>query len=134
MQFKEPLDTLCITTEKFTEVEVGKAIKALKNNKSPCMDGISAEMLTARGERVVQGMCGLCNQVWETDVPNGWKNGTIVCIPKKGKLNDCDNWGRVTLLSTPGKVYYQMIMNDMYVMVDAQLCEKQAGFRPNGHV
>ena len=43
---------------------------ALKNSKSPGMDGINAEMLKAGG-KFIQLMCGLCNQVWESDVtPN----------------------------------------------------------------
>ena len=49
-----PLDKLPISTEMFTEVEVRKVIKALKNNKSPSMDRISVEMLKARGEAVIQ--------------------------------------------------------------------------------
>ena len=50
IQVKDPLDTIPISTEKFTEAEIRKAIKALKNKQSPCMDGISAEMLKAGGK------------------------------------------------------------------------------------
>ena len=67
-------------------------MKTLKNNQLPGMDGINAEILKARGKTVVQWMCGLCNQVWESGVvPNDWKNSTTVCIPQKGNLNSCDN-------------------------------------------
>ena len=59
-----------------------------------------------------------------------WKNGNIVCIPKRGKLSNWDKWRRVTLLSTPGKMYWQMILNCMHDMPDTQLCEEQVGFRP----
>ena len=56
------------------------------------MDGISSEILKARGETVIQWMCGLGKQVWESDiVPDDWKNGTIVCISKKSNLCNCNN-------------------------------------------
>ena len=74
------------------EEEIRKAIKILMNNWAPVMDGISTEMMIAGEEMVTEWMCGLCNQVWKSgDVPEDWKNGSIICIPKKGNLNECDN-------------------------------------------
>ena len=90
-QAKDLLDTLPISTEKFTEVEVRKATRALKNSKSPGVDRISAEMLNAGGETVILWIPGLCNPVWESEVvPDDWKNGTIVSIPQKA------TWSTVT--------------------------------------
>ena len=57
------------------------------------------------------------------------KMAPLFCIPKKGKLTDCDNWKEVTLLSVPGKVYCQMILNQMCEAVDSQICKEQAGLR-----
>ena len=96
------------------------------------MGGISAEMLKARGRTVIQWMCGICNQIWESDVvpEEVLEEGIILCICKKGDLSNCNNWRRVTLLSTPEKVYCQMILNCMHNVVDAQLQEEQVGFRP----
>ena len=63
------------------------------------MDGITAEMLKAGGEEVVQWMCDICNQVWNTGaVPADWKDGAVICIPKKGNLADCGNWNGVDLV------------------------------------
>ena len=59
-----------------------------------------------------------------------WKYGVVVCIPKKGNLTECDNWRGVILLSIPGKVYCQMILNRMRDMVDGELREEQADVRP----
>ena len=88
-------------------------------------------MLKSGGECVVHWMRTLCNQVWNSgEVPEDWKNGTIVCIPKKGNLTECDNWRGVTLLSIPGKVYCQLILNRIRDVVDRELREQQAGFRP----
>ena len=120
----EPSHCLPIDTSDFTEVAVRKAIENLKNNKSPGMDGITAEMLKAGGGCIVKWMYKLCNQVWNSgEVPEYWRNGAVVCIPKKGNLTQCDSWTGVTLLSIPGKVYCQVILNRMRDAVDKELWE-----------
>ncbi|CAH1244317.1 Hypp7258 [Branchiostoma lanceolatum] len=82
----DPQQSLYINTGYFTEEESRNAIEVLKNNKSPGMeDGITAEMLNG-GEYTVKWMCQLRNQVWNSgEVPDDWKTGAVVCIPKKGK-------------------------------------------------
>ena len=83
------------------------------------MDGITAEMLKAGGECIVKWMYQLCNQVWNSgEVPEDWRHGAVVCIPKKGNLTEFDNWKGVTLLSIPGKAYCQVILNRMQDAVD----------------
>ena len=78
-QPEDPVSTLPINTDDFSEEEVRKAIQMLKNNKSPGMDGITSEMLKVGGEETVQWMCQLCNQVWNSGVvPEDWKNGTVI--------------------------------------------------------
>ena len=115
----EPSHLLPIDTSDFTEYEVRKAIENLKNNKTPGTDSITAEMLNAGGECIVKWMYQLCNQVWNSgEVPEDWRNGAVVCIPKKGNLTECDSWRGVTLLSIPGKVYCQVILNHMRDAVD----------------
>lgn len=95
------------------------------------MDGISAEMLKAGSVSMVHWLHTLCNKIWNGGpVPDDWKNGTIICVPKKGNLTECDNWRGVTLLSVPGKVYCQIILNRIRDVVDSQLREELAGFRP----
>ena len=127
----EPTNILPIETDIFTKKEARKAISMMKNNKAPGMDGIAAEMLKAGDDTVVDWILKICNGAWtENVVPQDWKDGAIICLPKKGNLSDCDNWRGVALLSIPGKVYCQMILNRMRNVVDTQLREEQAGFRP----
>ena len=57
-QIEDVQDTLPINTEKFMEEKFRMAIKTLKNNRAPGMDGRSTEM-KAGVETVVEWMSGL---------------------------------------------------------------------------
>jgi len=68
--------------------------------------------------------------IWEEEViPNEWKQGIIVKIPKKGDLTGCDNYRGITLLSVPSKVFTRTIINRLYDEVNKQLRQEQAEFR-----
>ena len=89
-------------------------------------------MMKAGCKYIVSWMTRICNQVWNSaDRPDDWSNGTIVCIPKIGNLTECDNWWGITLLSKPGKVYCQLILDCICSAVDGRLHKQQAGFWPN---
>ena len=125
----EKLDT--IETGTISLEETRTAINKLKNNKSPGMDCIHPEMLKYGGETLVRILQHLCNKVWEEEkVPDDWKTGTIVPLPKKGDLSNCANWRGITLLSIPSKVMCIIILNRMKVAVDKILRDEQCGFRP----
>ncbi|VDP20061.1 unnamed protein product [Heligmosomoides polygyrus] len=72
----------------------------------------------------------LFNICWHRlEVPEDWKRGVIVKIPKKGDLSECGNWRGVTLLSIPGKVFCLILLNRLRAAVDERLREEQCGFR-----
>jgi len=67
---------------------------------------------------------------WQNlEVPEDWKKGVIIKLPKKGSLKDCNNWREITLLSTPGKVSSRVLLNRLQDAVDYTLRDEQAGFR-----
>ena len=55
----------------------------------------------------------------------------LVKIPKKGDLNNCNNYRGITLLSIPGKVFTRILLERIKEAVDGQLRDNQAGFRKN---
>ena len=72
----------------------------------------------------------LAGKIWETEtIPEEWKEGFIVKIPKKGDLGDCNNYRGIMLLSTPGKVINRVMLERMREGVDRVLRDQQAGFR-----
>ena len=69
-------------------------------------------------------------KVWEDKrITDDWNEATIIRIPKKCALNDCNNWRLITLLSIPSKILVKILINRLSNVVDNRLREEQAGFR-----
>ena len=76
-----------------------------KNNKAAGIDEITGEMLKAGGQRMINCLLRICTAVWRTEkVPDDWKNGIIIRMPKKGDPPICRNNCGITLLSIAGKI------------------------------
>ena len=54
-------------------------------------------------------------------IPEDWRKGVIVKLPKKGNLQVCDNWRKVTLLMVPGKILCRIIIDRIKGEVDCML-------------
>uniref|UniRef100_A0A7I5E8S3 Reverse transcriptase domain-containing protein n=1 Tax=Haemonchus contortus TaxID=6289 RepID=A0A7I5E8S3_HAECO len=126
----DPVEQLEVNTGYITKEEVSAAIECLKNRKSPGLDEISAELLKAGSTVVVEKLVKLFNRCWsQGEVPEDWRRGVIVKIPKKGNLSDCSNWRGITLLSVPGKTFCIVLLRRICTAIDGRLREEQAGFR-----
>jgi len=72
----------------------------------------------------------LFGKIWEmNEIPDDWKEGYLIKLPKKGDLKECKNWRGIMLLPTAGKVLNRIILERLKVEVDKRLREEQAGFR-----
>ncbi|XP_078581995.1 uncharacterized protein LOC144865280 [Branchiostoma floridae x Branchiostoma japonicum] len=70
--------------------EIVNAIKETKANRAPGEDRVTADMLKVDPVATARGLITLFNQVWyEETVPEAWKRGIIVKLPKKGDLSCC---------------------------------------------
>ena len=65
----------------------------------------------------------------EEKVPEEWRDGLIVKLPKRGDLSQCTNWRGITLISVPAKVFSRVLAHRISAGVDSTLREEQAGFR-----
>ncbi len=125
---ESPAPTLNITLEEIPRIEVARAIKSLKNNKVLGLNEVSTELL--KHGSVVESLTRLFNLIWHSeDVPADWRRGDIVMLPKKGNLGDCNNCQGITLLSVPGKVFCNVLLQRLMTEADNILREEQAGFR-----
>jgi len=110
--------------------EVTSAIQKLKNGKAPGEDGVCAEMLSSETVATPLLLQRILQDIWETeDIPDDWKRGVIVKLPKKGDLADCNNWRGSTLLPITSKVFCRIILQRISTAVDDLLRQEQAGFR-----
>ena len=122
LQNEDPQDIL------YSEVQA--AIQALKRNKSPGSDGITAEMLQAGGEQLARQIHKLCNKAWhEGTIPEEWGKSILVPIPKKGDLSNCSNYRTISLINHTGKVLLIVLLNRLKNHLDPYLSDEQAGFR-----
>ncbi|GFR65631.1 endonuclease-reverse transcriptase [Elysia marginata] len=72
---------------------------------------------------------GLFNKVWtEEKVPDAWKKGILIKLPKKEDPSQCKNWRGINPLSVPGKLFCWVILYRIKSSVDKALREEQAGF------
>ena len=125
-----PTELLDINTNPPTKNEIIKALKSLKSGKAAGPDGIPPEALKADIQTSVDMLHPLLHKIWEQEiVPEDWKKGYLVKLPKKGDLSSCNNWRGIMLLSIPGKVLTRVILERLKNALDKKLRDEQAGFR-----
>ncbi|XP_033105093.1 uncharacterized protein LOC117107507 [Anneissia japonica] len=117
--------------EEVSKSEVKQAIQKTRNWKAPGEDKITGEMIKASIDVSSKALRKLLNRIWEEEeeVPEDWKSGIIVKIPKKGDSLDCNNWRGITLLSIPGKIFSRIILERMKTSLERVVREEQASFR-----
>ena len=107
----EEIDELPILMTPIDQIEAKNAIERLKNRKAAGEDKVTVELLKATSDENLEKLVDFYNNIWMLEeIPKDWKNGTIIKIPKKGDLTDCNNWRGITLLSVPGKVSCSIIL------------------------
>jgi hypothetical protein len=69
------------------------AIEKLKSHKSPGIDQIPAELITAGGRIIRSEIHKLIISIWnKEELPEECKESVIVSIYKKGDKTDCSNY------------------------------------------
>ena len=136
----ETLTCNCITDKysdmlnyPFSEDEVKKAVKRLKNGKACGEDKILNEMIKAFSESHMSVLTKIFNIVLLSGhMPHEWVIGIVKPIyTNKGDINDPDNYRGITLLGCFGKLFTS-ILNDRlttYINLNEMMSEAQAGFR-----
>ena len=113
--------------------EIQDAIGSMKNNKSPGMDGIPAEVYKHGGPALTDELHKLFQLIWTREsVPQEFKDSNILPIYKrKGGRSSCDNYRGISLLSTAGKILARILLRRLLENVtENTLSESQCGFRP----
>ena len=110
--------------------EVEAALQSLKNGKLARVDNISAELVRAGGEDVITDLTTICNKIWQTgEWPTPWTQSLVITLPKKGNLQQYQNYRTISLISHPSKVMLKIILNRLKPQAEKIIVEEQAGFR-----
>ena len=121
---------LDIRTGQITMAEVKRSLKSLKNGKAPGCDNIPLEAWKEGGMVFAKVLHEFLNKIWnEEDIPQDWKVGLLVKLPKKGDLCPCKNRRGIMLLTVANKVLCKIILERMKDALDGRLRDEQEGFR-----
>ena len=59
---------------------------------------------------------------------NNWTQCLIIIIPKKGNLQQCDNYRTISLISHASKVILKILLNRLRPQAEEIITKEQAGF------
>ena len=105
-------------------------MRSLKKGKSAGVDNIPAELVQAGGEDVITALTTIYNKIWQTgEWPTPWTQSVVITLPKKGNLQQCQNYQTISLIGHSSKVMLKIILNRLKPQVEKIMAEDQAGFR-----
>ena len=82
------------------------------------------------GEDVITALTTICNKIWQTgEWPTPWTQSLVITLPKKGNLQQCQNYRTTSLISHPSKVMLKIILNRLKPQVEKIIAEEQVFFR-----
>ena len=101
----------------------------MEKGKSAGVDNIPEELVQAGGEDVITALTTICNKIWQAgEWPTPWTQPLVITLPKKGNLQQCQNYRTISLISHPSKVMLKIILNRLKPRAKI-ITEEQAGFR-----
>ena len=141
---KEDISSLTVADAKFqgaksdylgplvvTPELVAKKIKAMKDNKSPGVDGIPPKLQMETVEQISIPLARVFNfSLKEGVVPFEWKEANIIPLFKKGSRNKSENYRPVSLTSVICKLLQRLIKDHMvdFIVKHKLLNSSQHGF------
>jgi hypothetical protein len=104
----------------------------LKRHKSPDTVQIPAELIKAGRRTIRSEIQYLINSVWnKEELPEEWKESTILPIYKKGYKTDCTNYRRISLLPTTYKILSNILLSRLNPYVEEITEDHQCGYGNN---
>jgi hypothetical protein len=120
--------------------DIRNTVLSMKRNKAPWPDGYPIESYKAHfcnhdlEEKFPSaGKCLeiIFNKIWEGSFPNEWNSASIVSIPKKGDLSNCNNYRDISLINDGLKILTKIVTDRIskYVFKHNFIRPEQFGFR-----
>ena len=96
-----------------TKEEILQAIKEMKNNRSPGLDGFTREFYVIMWDLIQNDLVDVITNIYlQERLPETWTEGLVTLIYKeKGDIRDLKNWRPITLLNTDYKIMTKTLAN-----------------------
>ena len=109
---------------------IRRYIKKLRNDIAPGPLGITATFL----KKFSKWVALILKEEFKfflagKKIDNYWKLGRISLIPKKGDLNDMENWRPISVLNIEWKIFTGLINDILYKEWENKMGDPQIGFR-----
>ena len=110
--------------------EVIEALKSMKNNKTPGIDGIPADFLKVFWRRLKFFVTNAINLCYKKGIlSTTLRQSVITCLPKgKKERKLLKNWRPISLLCTTYKLASSVIVNRLKPHLDSIISNTQTGF------
>ena len=110
--------------------EVSEALKSMKNNKTPGIDGIPADFLKVFWRRLKFFVTNAINSCYKKGIlSTTLRQSVITCLPKgKKERKLLKNWRPISLLCTTYKLASSVIANRLKPHLDSIISNTQTGF------
>ena len=125
-------DSSFILDNPFTNSEIIKAVRSLKNGKAPGIDGIRNEMLKVGTYPLAQVLTNLFNVILVNGIfPTSWRLSTLTVLHKKGDKTNPKNYRGIAVSSNLCKLFCSVLHNRLVKFVDDNsiIPSNQIGFR-----
>lgn len=115
---------------KFKLEEISNALKKMKNNKSPGLDGFPAEFFKVFWNKLRIIVLRAINYSFDSKIlPISLRRCIINCLPKGDKPRDnMKNWRPISLLSVTYKIASAALSNRIKPFLDKIISKTQSGF------
>ena len=95
------------------------AVQLLKKGKSAGVGNIPTELIQAGGEDVITALTTICNKIWQTgEWSTLWTQSLVITLPKKGNLQQCQNYRTIGLISHQSKVMLKIMLNRLKLQAE----------------
>ena len=115
-----------------TEAELKEAVFHQKNNKSPGIDHLNAELFKISLDIISPFLLKLYNRIFQNgEYPRSWGEGIIIPIFKSGNADEAQNYRGITLINILAKIYSQILLNRLtkWSEKENKLTNNQFGFQ-----
>ena len=111
--------------------EVEATVKSLKPGKSTGVENILAELIQAGEETMIDALLNICNKIWLTgEWPTTWTQSLVITLPKKGNLQQVQDYRTIGPISQASKVILKILLNRLRPQAKEITAEERTGFRP----